>query len=303
MTSTPSPNDRFPHEGATEVFFPVAEAVVLRALVREPATDVAVDAPLLLLIHGLASNARMWDGVGAELARRGYRSIAVDLRGHGRSSKPDDGYDFATICADLCALLDHLGEPDAVFVGQSWGGNVVVHAGHAHPDRVVGVVAVDGGMIELQHRFPDWDDCAVALRPPTFTGLAASRFEASVRSMNRDWPETGIVGSLSNFEVLPDATVRAWLTLDRHMQILRSLWEHRPSALYPQISRPVLFLPADSGDVAWTNDKHAAVTAALDALESGRVEWFRPAHHDLHAQHPERCALVIIDHIENGFLQ
>jgi pimeloyl-ACP methyl ester carboxylesterase len=211
MTSTPSPNDRFHHEGATEVFIPVAEAVVLRALVREPATDVAVDAPLLLLIHGLASNARMWDGVGAELARRGYRSIAVDLRGHGRSSKPDDGYDFATICADLCALLDHLGEPDAVFVGQSWGGNVVVHAGHAHPDRVVGVVAVDGGMIELQHRFPDWDDCAVALRPPTFTGLAASRFEASVRSMNRDWPETGIIGSLSNFEVLPDATVRAWL--------------------------------------------------------------------------------------------
>ena len=44
--------------------------------------------PKFVLIHGLASNARMWDGVGAALAERGYASIAVDLRGHGRSPKP-----------------------------------------------------------------------------------------------------------------------------------------------------------------------------------------------------------------------
>ena len=42
--------------------------------------------------------------------------------------------------------------------------------------------------------------------------------------------------------------------------------------------------------------------AALAALPHGRVEWFRPAHHDLHAQFPRRCADVIVEHIQNGFL-
>jgi pimeloyl-ACP methyl ester carboxylesterase len=273
----------------------------LRVIRRGPAPAEATG-PLLVLVHGLASNARMWDGVGEALAAQGYRSAAVDLRGHGHSDKPDHGYDFDTICADLADVLDALGEQRAVIVGQSWGGNIVVHAAHALPDRVVGAVAVDGGMIELASVFPQWDDCAVKLRPPDLSGLSAARLEAGMRAMHADWPETGIAGSLANFEVLVDGTVRAWLTLPRHLLILRELWAHRPSAMYPHITRPVLLLPADSGDVAWAHDKHLAVEAALASLPHGRVVWFRPAHHDLHAQFPQRCADVIVEHIQNGFL-
>jgi len=47
-----------------------------------------------VLVHGLASNARLWDGVARRLAGAGHSSAAVDLRGHGRSDKPDTG------CAD-----------------------------------------------------------------------------------------------------------------------------------------------------------------------------------------------------------
>jgi pimeloyl-ACP methyl ester carboxylesterase len=278
-----------------------ADGTRLRVIRRGPAPAAAAG-PLLLLVHGLASNARMWDGVGAALAARGYRSAAVDLRGHGHSDKPDHGYDFDTICADLTDVLDALGEDRGVLVGQSWGGNIVVHAAHQLPDRVVGAVAVDGGMIELATAFPNWDDCATALRPPDLSGLAATRLEAGVRAMHADWPESGIVGSLANFEVLADGTVRPWLTLERHLQILRELWAHRPSTLYPHISRPVLLLPADSGDSAWARDKQRSIDAAVAALSRGRVVWFRPAHHDLHAQFPQQCADVIAEHLENGFL-
>ncbi|MFM7756857.1 MAG: alpha/beta fold hydrolase, partial [Actinomycetota bacterium] len=115
-------------------------------------------------------------------------------------------------------------------------------------------------------------------------------------------PESGIIGSLSNFQYHEDGTISPWLTFDRHMTILAELWRHRPSELFPRLERPVLFLPADSGDVEWTHDKEDAVEAALASLARGRVHWFRPAHHDLHAQHPQQCAAVLIDNVEDGFL-
>ena len=293
--------DRFPVVDGRIVAVPASGNVVLRTIERTPQT-VDPSLPPVLLIHGLASNARMWDGVGSALARQGIASVAVDLRGHGLSDKPDTGYDFDTVSDDLAKVLDHFEWPRAVFVGQSWGGNVVVHSAHRHGGRVVGAVPVDGGMIELGRVFAEWDQCARALRPPNLLGTRSGRMDAAIRSMHSDWPESGIIGSLSNFEVLDDGTIRPWLTLDRHLAILRHLWEHRPSDLYPQIDRPILWIPADSGDVAWTANKDRSIDAATKALAKSRVHWFRPAHHDVHAQHPERVAEVIVSNMKNGFL-
>ena len=300
-TASPGDVERFPVADGTVSHVPVAPGLNLRVIDRRPPTvDSAL--PPIVLLHGLASNARMWDGVAAALARHGARTLAVDLRGHGLSDRPEHGYDFASIGRDVCGVLDGFDIERSVVVGQSWGGNVVVDLAHRHADRVIGVVAVDGGMIDLSRSFPEWDDCARALRPPTLTGTRAGRLEAAIRSMHVDWPETGIIGALSNFEVLEDGTVRPWLSLDRHMAILRALWEHRPSELYARIDRPVLFIPADSGDVAWTDDKDRAVEEALRLLAKGRVHWFRPAHHDVHAQHPTEVADVIMANLRDGFL-
>jgi pimeloyl-ACP methyl ester carboxylesterase len=83
--------------------------------------------------------------------------------------------------------------------------------------------------------------------------------------------------------------------------VLRGLWEHRPSACYASLSVPVLFCPADSGEVAWTHDKEAALERAEQLLERCRIEWFRPADHDLHAQHPTRFAEVLHAATVDGF--
>lgn len=299
--ASPAFVERFPVSDGTVGHVNVADGVSLRVVERRP-SRVDTSLPTVLLVHGLASNARMWDGVAAALTTQAVRSIAVDLRGHGRSDRPTTGYDFGTIGADLCRLLDAFDLDRAVVVGQSWGGNVVVDLAHRHPDRVVGAVAVDGGMIDLQRSFPEWDDCARALQPPRLAGTRAGRMEAAIRSMHADWPESGIIGALSNFEVLDDGTVRPWLPFELHMKILRELWGHRPSELYAEIERPVLFLPADSGDVAWTDNKDRAVDEALRLLERGRVHWFRPAHHDVHAQHPVPVTEVLMANLRNGFL-
>ena len=259
------------------------------------------DQPSFLLIHGLASNARLWDGVGAALAERGGHGVAVDLRGHGHSDRPDHGYEFGRIIEDISAVIEHHRLDRPLAVGQSWGGNLVVELGWAHPESIAGVVAVDGGLIELAGRFPNWDDCAEALRPPRLSGTPKTDFEARIRAMHADWPETGIQGVMECFEVDEQQRIHPRLTLERHLMILRSLWEHRPFERFSDIKRSVMFVLADSGDVAWTTNKELAAERALAALRRGRVEWFRPAHHDLHAQHPEAFTELLLRTWAEGF--
>ena len=142
----------------------VAPGVDLSVIARDARPDMRA----FVLVHGLASNARLWDGVGDRLAELGHASIAVDQRGHGRSSKPDDGYDFETVADDLAAVIEKaLGRP-AVVAGQSWGGNVVVELARRHPDLVSGIVCVDGGFIQLADTFPVWAD---AVGSPGAAGL------------------------------------------------------------------------------------------------------------------------------------
>lgn len=254
-----------------------------------------------VLLHGLASNARLWDAVAATLADAGHRVIAVDQRGHGRSSKPDDGYDLATVTDDLRALIDALGLERPVIVGQSWGANVVVEFAARFPGVASAIGCVDGGTIDLRERFADWDECAAALRPPPLVGTPLADIERMIRRGHPDWPESGIAGTLACFEVRDDGTVAPWLTLDRHLLVLRGLWDHRPADRFPLVTEPVLFLPAAGAwapDEAWTTAKQVATDAAVAALADGRVEWVE-GEHDLHAQHPVRVAQLLrtlVDH-------
>src|SRR3954447_25638242 len=76
-----------------------------------------------VLVHGLASNAHLWDGVADRLAVLGHAVTTVDQRGHGQSDKPDDGYDFVTVTNDLAALIGAPGEERAGGARHAAGGD------------------------------------------------------------------------------------------------------------------------------------------------------------------------------------
>jgi len=267
----------------------------------EPATH---SGKPIVLVHGLASNAMLWEGAALALVKLGHPVIAVDLRGHGLSDKPEDGYDMSSVTDDLAGLLTAIasrGFAMPVVCGQSWGGNVVIELAHKYSSLISGVVPVDGGFLELQNHFADWDSCAVALRPPNLIGTPAKQMRAYMKSAHPDWPQTGIDGAMANMEHLPDGTIKPWLTLERHMMVLRGLWEHKPTHLYSDIKVPVLFVPAEGPGGVFTETKRSAIEHALQLVPNVRVEWFSPADHDLHAQHPSRFAQVVHAAITDGF--
>jgi pimeloyl-ACP methyl ester carboxylesterase len=275
---------------------PVAEGVEL-------AVDVWATAdprpPSFVLVHGLASNARLWDGVADRLVGAGHVVVTVDLRGHGRSTKVDGPYDVPTVADDLDALIRALGLERPIVAGQSWGGNVVLELAARHPDAVRGIVCVDGGWLEPSRAFADWDACREALAPPRLAGRRLAEVEGYIRSAHPDWPEQGIEGTLANFEVRADGTIAPWLTYDRHLAVLRGLWEHHPSTRYAALSRPVLLLPVDGGGHERDARRRQEVERAATAIPRVKVRWLQ-GDHDIHAQRPSEVADVMLEAAMDG---
>lgn len=120
-------------------------------MIRTNGIDMAVyemgpkDGVPVVLAHGFPELAYSWRHQLPALAAAGYRAIAPDQRGYGRSSRPDavEAYDMAHLTADLNGMLDALGLEQAVFVGHDWGGLVVWQMPLLHPDRVAGIIGVN----------------------------------------------------------------------------------------------------------------------------------------------------------------
>jgi len=102
-------------------------------------------APVVLLVHGLVSDATTWSPAIAELAGRGVRVIAPDLLGHGSSEKPELGYGLADFATSLSALLTDLGIDDAFVGGHSLGGAIAIQFAHDFPQQTAGLILVSSG--------------------------------------------------------------------------------------------------------------------------------------------------------------
>src|SRR3712207_1502550 len=93
--------------------------------------------------HGWPLNADAWESQMDFLAQNGYRTIAHDRRGHGRSSQPSAGNEMDTYADDLAALIEALDLQNAVLVGHSTGGGEVTrYIGRHGTSRVAKAVLV-----------------------------------------------------------------------------------------------------------------------------------------------------------------
>ncbi|MGA4992232.1 alpha/beta hydrolase [Nonomuraea bangladeshensis] len=102
--------------------------------------------PLVLLVHGFPESWYSWRRQLPALARAGYRAVALDVRGYGRSSKPQDpaAYRMLDLVADNVAVVRALGGSSAVIIGHDWGATIAAHSALLAPEvfRAVGILSV-----------------------------------------------------------------------------------------------------------------------------------------------------------------
>ena len=108
----------------------------------------------LVMVHGLGTNLAFWYMPHAVAFSERFRVTLFDLRGHGRSSMPERGYQPGTFAGDLRALLDGLGIERAHFVAHSFGGVVVLNLACLDPGRFIDLVLADTQVYAVRHKRP-----------------------------------------------------------------------------------------------------------------------------------------------------
>jgi len=251
--------------------------------------------PSILLVHGLASNARIWDLLAPLLAPN-FRLVALDQRGHGVSDKPDAGYDLATIAGDLAGALIALGWSRPLVVGHSWGAHVALQLAADHPDLPAGIVLLDGGTNQLASVMP-LAETLERLAPPRLAGTPRAAFVERLRGhlTNGVFSQAVEEAIMGNFAIDAEDRIAPHLTYENHLQIVHGLWEQRPPQLFAHVTCPTLIIPAELSPAetraaARLDRKRRAVAVAEATIPHARVVWAHDTIHDVQLQRPEWLA-------------
>lgn len=124
----------------------------------------------VLFSHGWPLDADMWEYQMEYLSSRGYRTIAFDRRGFGRSEQPWNGYDYDTFADDIAQLINHLDLHEVTLVGFSMGGgDVSRYIGRHGTSRVAGLVLLGS----VTPAFGQMADYPLGVETSVFDGIKA----------------------------------------------------------------------------------------------------------------------------------
>lgn len=243
-----------------------------------------------LLIHALSSTSHSWDLV-APLLTESSRTIALDLRGHGRSDKPDSPYSLTEITSDILSILESLQMERTVLVGHGWGAEVALHvAAHTPDDHIAGLVMVDGGLVEVGTSM-SWLEAQRHFAPTPLVGVTVDDYRQQIIERTPQEIITPAVEAalLASFEIGSDNHLRHRLPDAYHQRIVRTMWEMRLAPLYEKLTCPVLILPIRGSD-DFTTAKEKGAAEAERLIADLEMIWFESANPDVTLHRPHYIA-------------
>lgn len=231
--------------------------------------------PVVLLIHFSGGTSHMWDGVIPHLQQQ-YRIIAPDLRGHGKSDRPETGYHIDDFAHDLHLLLEELEIKGCHVVGSSMGAEVGLSLAAAHPERVLSLVCegalynefgeyglFKGSPAEIQ---AEKDKSTAQLHErilKTFPTKSAFIEEyKSPLEKEKLWNEHFHAFIESCIEELPDRNYEHFYKNHVRTEYIKKYMDVCFEEYYQKITCPILFLPSEE---EWNNPK---IRHSLDYFSS-----------------------------------
>jgi pimeloyl-ACP methyl ester carboxylesterase len=241
----------------------------------------------VLLIHGHTMDRRIWDPVMPGLQRANLRVIRPDLRGHGRSTRPDFGYHVSCHAADMAAVLDDAGIDIAAVVGYSIGGGVALEMAVTMSDRLSGLVLMSPVMPDRPFEPAFMDNLREVARVARSEGIEAAMLgpwasnplfaysfskpgiREAARIINRDFPGADYLATQR------DRVEREWTVPDR----------------LSEIRIPAAIIAGDNE----TPGFRAYAEEAAAGIPGATIEFFEDCGHLLPLEEPERVAKTIIE--------
>jgi len=244
------------------------------------------EAQPIVFHHGWPLSADDWDNQMMFFLGQGFRVIAHDRRGHGRSSQTDTGNEMGTYAADVIELVSKLDLRNAVHVGHSTGGGEVAHyVARAEPGRVAKAVLLDavppvmvkkgtnpgGTPIEV---FDGYRAALVANRAQLYLDIPTGPFYNFNRSgvnpsegLIRNWWRQGMMGSVkAGYEC-----IKAFSETD-FTEDLKA------------IEVPVLVIHSEDDQIVPYAD---SAPLSVQLLKNGRLKTYKDLPHGCHSTHPD----------------
>ena len=268
----------------------------------DPGDDGVPRLPGVLLIHGLSNTAWSWTPVARRL-RLVRRVVAMDLRGHGLSDAPTEGYDPPTFAADVLAAAEGSGlltSPDdrVILAGHGFGAIVAAWAAVDLGERCAGLVLVDGGWESLEAASGmDVEEFLRGLDEPpevmrSMAAFLADRqaFDPATWDGDQDRAARATVVETHAGKVVPATRPHA------AEASVRAMFDYDPLTTLPAVEAPIVALPAaddESGSRARSlaEASHARAAAGRPPI---RAVSFGHDGHNLMRYRPEAVSAAIL---------
>jgi pimeloyl-ACP methyl ester carboxylesterase len=258
----------------------------------------AGEGPVLLLVHGVASDSQAWCATLPLLARRA-RVIAPDLPGHGASAKVPGDYSLGSLASSLRDLLVKLGHERATLVGHSLGGGIAMQFAYMFPERTERLVLVSSGGLGrslnplLRAAALPGSELVIAATIAPLTALGRAGVAAVQRLGLRFTPDLGEFGR--GFATLADREGRAaFLDTLRSVVNFSGQRVDATDRLYLAAGMPTLLLWGERDPIIPVGHAYRA----QEYMPGSRLETFANSGHFPHIDDPHRFAATVLEFLE-----
>ena len=254
------------------------------------------DGPPVVLIHGWPLSGDSWDPFAQALAEAGYKAIAYDRRGFGRSQQPSGGYDYDTFADDLADVIGkHAGGQAVVLVGFSMGGGEIARYLSRHGGKQVSRVALVSSVVPCMLQADDNPD---GVPQEAFDAMTAAMLQDRARFFTGFFRTFFGVGILSH-PVSDEMLHLAWITamqagLRPTLAAARAFatTDFRPDLA--SFTMPTLVI---HGTADKTVPIEATAHAVIKAVPHARLIEYVDEPHGIFATQSERLNLDLLDFI------